>query len=87
MYVVGSDYASPVGGVASAVVGVAVIEFSVEERPENCSDVIGCGFDEGGACGWSLGDDASLSDSGSSSELNQLPQSFLAHLPPSRGAG
>ena len=55
------------GDMSTAVVGVAEIEFVIEERLENCSDVISCGFEEG-TCGWSLGDGASLTDSGSTGE-------------------
>ena len=55
--VVGSDYSSPAGDGSTAVVGVAEIEFLIEEREEgNCSDVITCGFEGGGACGWRLGE-------------------------------
>ena len=55
--VVGSDYSSPAGDGSTAVVGVAEIEFLIEEQEEgNCSDVITCGFEGGGACGWSLGE-------------------------------
>ena len=55
--VVGSDYSSPAGDGSTAVVGVAEIEFLIEEQDEgNCSDVITCGFEGGGACGWSLGE-------------------------------
>ena len=63
VYVVGSDYGSPAGDMSTAVVGVAEIEFTIEERLEKCSDVITCGFDDG-ACGWSLGDYVSLTDNG-----------------------
>lgn len=48
---------------STAVVGVAEIEFTIEERRENCSDVISCGFEDG-LCGWSLGDNVLLSDNG-----------------------
>ena len=38
--------------------GVAEIEFTIEEEGQsgNCSDVITCWFEGGGACGWSLGE-------------------------------
>lgn len=48
---------------STAVVGVAEIEFTIEERLEECSDVTTCGFDDG-VCGWSLGDHVSLTDNG-----------------------
>ena len=58
--VVGSDYASPPG---DRLVGVAEIEFTLEEeQDDNCSDVIACMFEGGGACGWSLGEHATFTD-------------------------
>ena len=70
MYVVGSDYASPAGDMSTAVGGVAEIEFIIEEQgwDSNCSDVISCGF-EGGTCGWSLGANTTLIDTGNNGEI------------------
>ena len=76
---VGSDYGSPAGDMSTAVVGVAEIEIVIIEREviieqeviiereDNCSDIISCGF-EAGSCGWSLGENVSLTDTGSDGE-------------------
>ena len=69
---VGSDYASPP---VNKLVGVAEIEFTIEEGPEdNCSDVVTCQFEGGGACGWSLGEHATFTDT----LANGIPN-FLIH--------
>ena len=61
---VGSDYASPSGDMSTAVVGVAEIEFMIEEQENsNCSDVISCDFKGGVTCGWSLGANTSFIES------------------------
>ena len=52
---------------STAVVGVAEIEVVIVEQEDNCSDVISCGF-EAGPCGWSLGENTSLVDTGSDGE-------------------